>query len=141
MNRKLPIPRPDRASYLKHKRETSRQILLPVILSSIVILALFALVAYATFTPNGDVARWAAISTIWIVTPLMTFLLLILAGLSAAVYGMYRLLKITPEYSGIAQEVALRINAKIQRHAARVTSAVIRFRTWVDAVQSFIKRD
>lgn len=141
MNRKLPVPQPDRASYVKHKRETTRQILLPVILSGVLILVLFVLVAYSTFTDNGDVERWAAISTVWIVIPLMALLLAVMAVLWAAVYGLHRLLNITPEYTGIAQEIILRVNAKTQWYAAEVTSRVIRFRAWVDTLQGFFKRD
>lgn len=141
MNRKLPVPQPDRASYIKHRRETTRQILLPVILSGVLILALFVLVAYSTFAGNGDVERWAAISTVWIVIPLMALLLAVMVFLWAAVYGLHRLLNITPEYTGIAQEIVLRINAKTQWYAAAVTSKVIRFRAWVDTLQAFFKRD
>jgi hypothetical protein len=141
VNKKLPIPRPDRESYLKHKRETNRQILLPVILSSLLIVALFVLVAYSTFTPNGDVERWAAISTIWIVIPLMFSLLVVLALLVGMVYGMQRLLKTTPDYTGLAQEYVLMITTKIQWYAGEITSRVIRFRAWVDTIQAFIKRD
>lgn len=141
MNKKLPIPRPDRASYLKHKREQNRQILLPVILSGILILALFVLVAYSTFAQNGDVARWAAVSTIWIVIPLMVLMLVTLALLAGMVYGMQKLLKITPDYTGLAQEYVLMIMAKIQWYAAQITDRVIRFRAWVDTLQAFFKRD
>jgi predicted PurR-regulated permease PerM len=141
MNKKLPIPRPDRASFLKHKRETNRQILLPIILSSVVMAAVFVLVAYTTFTPAGDVSRWAAISTIWIVIPLMALLLVTLAVLAAMVYGMQRLLKITPNYSGLAQEYVLKITGKIQQYTAATADRVIRFRAWVDTIQTFFKRN
>ncbi len=141
MDKKLPLPRPDRISYLKHKRETTRQILLPVILSSILILALFVLVAYSTFTPSGDVERWAAISTIWIVIPLMFFLLIFLGILVALIYGLQRLLKTTPVYTGLAQEYVLMITTKIQWYAAEISNRVIRFRAWVDTLQGFLKRN
>lgn len=126
---------------MKHKRETTRHILLPVILSGVLILALFTLVAYATFAENGDVERWAAISTVWIVIPLMALLLAVMVVLWAAVYGLHRLLNITPEYTGIAQEIILRVNAKTRWYAAEVTNRVIRFRAWVDTLQAFFKRD
>ncbi len=141
MNRKLPLPRPDRASYLKHKREMNRHILLPVILSGLLVMAVFALVVFSTFTQNGDVARWAAISTIWIVIPLMIFLLIVLALLVAMVYGMRRLLKVTPAYTGFAQEYVLMVLAKVRAYAAEITDRVIRFRAWVDTLQAFFQRD
>jgi hypothetical protein len=141
VNKKRPTPRPDRASYLKHKRETSLQILLPVILGSILILALFVLVAYATFTPGGDVERWAAISTIWIVIPLLVVLLVTLIFVVGVVYGMHRLLKITPDYTGLAQEYVLMITTKVRHYNAAFTSRLIRFRAWADTLQSVVKRN
>jgi predicted PurR-regulated permease PerM len=141
VNRKLPVPRPDRASYLKHKRETYRQILLPVILSILLMIGMFVLVAYSTFAADGDVERWAAVSTIWLVIPWMVTLLVVMAALSGAVYGLQRLLKATPEYTGTAQQIVLRINAKAQWYAKELTDRVIRFRAWVDTLQSFFKRD
>ena len=140
MNKKFPLPHPDRESFLKHKRETNRQILLPVVLSSLVIVALFVLVAYATFGQNGDVARWAAISTIWIVFPLMILMLGILILLMAMAYGLHKLLQESPDYTGAAQEYILRINAKIQWYAKEMTNRVIRFRAWVETLQSFLTR-
>lgn len=141
MNKKLPVPRPDRASYLKHKRETNRQILLPIILSVLLMIGMFVLVAYSTFAANGDVERWAAVSTIWLVIPWMITLVVVMSVLWGAVYGLQRLLNITPEYTGTAQEIVLRINARAQQYAKELTDRVIRFRAWIDTLQSFFKRD
>ncbi|MFO7585276.1 MAG: hypothetical protein R6W69_11150 [Anaerolineales bacterium] len=141
MNKKRPTPRPDRASYLKHKRETRLQILLPIILGSMLILALFALVAYATFAPGGDVERWAAISTIWIVIPLLAVLLVTLILVAGMVYGMHRLLKVTPDYTGLAQEYVLMITTKIRHYNTAFTSRLIRLRAWAEALQSVVKRN
>jgi energy-coupling factor transporter transmembrane protein EcfT len=141
VNTKLSPLHPNRVSYLKHKRETNLQILLPILLSSLLMVGLFALISYSTFAQNGDVARWAAISTIWIVIPLMLLLLVILALLGGMVYGMQKLLKITPDYSGLAQQYALMITAKTQEYAAEISSRVIRFRAWTDTIQAFFKRN
>jgi hypothetical protein len=65
----------------------------------------------------------------------------VMSVLWGAVYGLQRLLNITPEYTGTAQEIVLRINARAQQYAKELTDRVIRFRAWVDTLQSFFKRD
>jgi hypothetical protein len=141
VNKKHPIPRPDRASYLKHKRETNLQILLPIILASILMVGLFALITYATFAQDGEVERWAAISTIWIVIPLKVSLLVALIITIGMVYGMGRLLNIAPDYTGLAQSYVLLITTKIRHYAISFTSQIIRLRTWLDTLHGFFKRN
>ena len=101
---KATIPQPVHESYLKHRKQIVWQIILPVALTSLLIVALIVLVNIATFLNNGDVARWAAVSTIWIVIPIMIGMLIFLALLTGLVYLMKKLLNITPTYTGMAQD-------------------------------------
>jgi len=55
------------------------QIILPMVLTVILFIALIVLINIATFRDSGDVARWAAVSTIWIVIPIIIGLLIVLA--------------------------------------------------------------
>ena len=61
---KLPVPRPSRASYVKHRQDVLVQIVLPVALAGLLILAAAVLITSAAFGGGGDVATWAAIATI-----------------------------------------------------------------------------
>lgn len=101
---KAKIPQPVHESYKRHRKELTWQILLPVILSALLFVALIVLINIATFNQGGDVGRWAAISTIWIVIPVMVAGVVLLALLVALVYLMKRLLGITPTYTGLAQD-------------------------------------
>ena len=76
---KATISQPVHESYLKHRKQIVWQVILPVVVTSLLIVALIVLVNIATFNQGGDVARWAAISTIWIVIPIMFGLLIFLA--------------------------------------------------------------
>jgi energy-coupling factor transporter transmembrane protein EcfT len=140
VNRKHPTPSPNRPSYLKHRRETNLQILLPIILTSLLTVALFALIVYATFAQDGQVEQWAAVSTIWIVLPLLLVLLVMFALVAGMVYGMHRLLKIAPDYTGLAQAYVQMITAKINHYNNEFTNRVVRFRAWVDTAQGFVRR-
>jgi hypothetical protein len=101
---KANLPRPIHDSYLKHRKQVVWQVILPVVLTALLIVALIVLVNVATFNQGGDVARWAAISTIWIVIPIMIGMLLFLALLVGLVYLMKKLLDVTPTYTGMAQD-------------------------------------
>jgi hypothetical protein len=101
---KAKLPQPVHESYLKHRRQLMWQIILPIVLTSLLIVALIVLINVATFREGGDVARWAAISTIWIVIPIMIAMLIFIVVLGGLVYLMKRLLNITPTYTGLAQD-------------------------------------
>lgn len=122
---KAHIPQPVHESYQKHRRELAWQIVLPVVLASLLIVALIVLINVATFNQGGDVARWAAISTIWIVIPVMLVGLVLLALLVALVYGMKRLLDITPTYTGMAQDYVHLAAGYIRRFADMAVKPVL----------------
>lgn len=101
---KAELPKPVHKSYLEHRKQRTWQVVLPVVLSVVLCIALIVLVNVATFRDGGDVARWAAISTIWIVIPILFGLLIFLALLAGLVYLMKQLLDVTPTYTGMAQD-------------------------------------
>lgn len=116
------IPQPVHESYRKHRRQLFWQILLPIALTVLFCLALIVVINIATFRDGGDVARWAAISTIWIVVPIIIGLLLALALLAGLVYLMAKLLRVTPTYTGLAQEYV----HKAALYVKRGTDAVVK---------------
>jgi hypothetical protein len=122
MNAKL--SQPVHESYLKHRKQLMWQILLPVALTVIFIIALIVLINIATFRDNGDVARWAAVSTIWIVVPIMIGMFIFLILLGGLVYLMYKLLSITPTYTGMAQDYVHKAAAYIKRGADAVVKPI-----------------
>jgi len=101
MNTKLPLPVHE--SYKKHRREVVWQIILPMVVTVILCIAAVVLVNVATFRDNGDVARWAAVSTMWIVIPIMIGMVIFLVLLGGLIYLMAQLLNIAPTYTGEAQ--------------------------------------
>lgn len=131
MSKKPIIPRPNRESYLKHRREFRRQILLPIVLIVLAALALAALVGVATFRDGGDVGRWAAISTIWMSIPALGLLLVVMMVLITLIYGLGRLIKVTPKYTGLVQEYALYVSARVVQINKQITTPVIRIKAWL----------
>jgi heme/copper-type cytochrome/quinol oxidase subunit 2 len=122
---KAVLPKPVHASYQRHRRQLISQILLPMVVAALLFVAMIVLINVATFRSNGDVARWAAISTIWIVIPIMILSLIFLAVLVGLVYLMKRLLNITPVYTGMAQDFVHKLMIRIRLLADKLVKPVI----------------
>jgi hypothetical protein len=117
---KAVLPKPVHESYIRHRKQRTSQIILPIVLAAILFVAMIVLVNIATFRDNGDVGRWAAISTMWIAIPVCITGLIFLALLVGLVYLMARLLGVTPIYTGKAQDFVHKLAIRIRR-AADVT--------------------
>lgn len=122
---KAVIQPPVHESYKRHRKELAWQIILPVVIAAILIVGLIVLVNVATFRDNGDVGRWAAISTIWIVIPVMVAGLVFFIILGGIVYLLKYLLNIAPTYTGQAQDFVHKIAGYIKRMADAVVKPVI----------------
>ena len=134
------IPRPVHLSYKKHRKERTTQIILPVVLTVVFIIALIILINIATFRDNGDVARWAAVSTIWIVIPIIIGMLIFLVILGGLIYALAKLLNITPTYTGMAQDYVRKAAVYIKRGADAVVKPVIQLKGFLATLEAFFQR-
>ena len=116
------------------------QIILPITVTVILCIALIVLINVAAFRDGGDVARWAAVSTIWIVIPIMVGLVIVLALLGGLVYLMYKLLDITPTYTGLAQDYVHKAAAYIKRGADAVVRPIIGLNGILASINAFFER-
>ena len=101
------------------------KVILPIALTTLLIIALIVLVNIATFRDGGDVARWAAVSTIWIVIPMMIGMLIFLVVLGGFIYLLARLLNVTPKYTGMVQDSVRKAAVYIKQGADAVVKPVI----------------
>lgn len=107
------------------------QIVLPVVLAALVIIAIAVLLASAALRGAGDVSTWAAIATIWIVIPLMAMMLVLLVLGWTVVWLLARLLKVSPRYTGIAQEYALLFNEQIVSWTDKIIQPILKLKAWL----------
>ncbi len=128
---KLPVPRPSRASFAKHRKDVVLQIVLPVVLAALVIITVAVLIASAALGGRGDVSTWAALATIWIVLPLMVLMLVLLVLGWTVVWLLARLLKVSPRYTGIAQEYALLFNEQIVSWTDKIIQPILKIKAWL----------
>ena len=83
-----------------HKGQLTWQILVPFFVVTALILVIAVLVA----TGATATSTWADISTIWLIAPLLVIALFFVAVLGFLIYGIARLLQVTPRFTGKAQD-------------------------------------
>jgi hypothetical protein len=132
---KAKIPQPVHESYKRHRRELAWQVVLPVLASALLFIALVVLINVAAFNEGGDVARWAAVSTIWIVIPMMIAGLIFLAVLLGLIYLLIRLLGIAPKYTSLAQEYVYKAAGYVKRGTEMAVKPVL----FLDGIGASIK--
>ncbi len=128
--------KPVHESYQRHRRQLATQIILPMVLAALLFVALVVLINLATFRGSGDVARWAAVSTIWIAAPIMIASLIFLAVLVGLIYLLARLLGIAPIYTNKAQNFVQKLGIRIRLAADASVKPVL----FLDSIGASIKR-
>ena len=97
MSAPQPIETP---SVRAHQRQLAWQILVPFF----TVTALIFVVAVLVATGVTATRTWADVSTIWLIAPILVFALFFVAVLGFLIYGLARLLQVTPRYPGKAQD-------------------------------------
>jgi hypothetical protein len=137
---KASLPQPTHYSYELHRKQAVRQIILPVILASLVFLGMIVLVSLATFRQGGDVGRWAAISTMWILIPVMIAGLILLLLLIGLIYLLARGLGVLPHYTGLAQDYVYKARGVLIRGANLVVKPILAVEGFLDNIRAFLGR-
>jgi len=133
---KAVIHPPVHESYKRYRKQLISQIILPMVLTTLLFVGMIVLISVATFRDGGDVGRWAAISTIWIVVPLMIAALIFIVLLTGVVYLLKRLIQITPTYTGQLQDFIYKIAVYIKRASDATVKPVF----FLDGIGASIKR-
>ena len=130
----------DHPSYQSHRKQLWTQILLPVLFAVLIFIAVIVLTSLATFRDKGDVSRWAAISTIWLVMPVMVAGLIFLILLMVMIYLLARVTTLIPPYAYQAQRIVYRIEGGVKRIAEMIRRPVLALQEFVGLVKARLQR-
>ena len=137
---KAELPTPKHYSYIKYRKQAIKQVVLPVVLSAILMVGMVVWISLATFNDGVDVGRWAAISTMWIIIPVMIGGLVVMAILGGLIYLMIMALKGLPYYTGTAQTYVYQARSYIVRGANMAVKPVIALNGWIETIKAFFER-
>jgi heme/copper-type cytochrome/quinol oxidase subunit 3 len=131
---------PDHTSYKRHRRQFWIQIMLPVLLGAILFLIAPVVAWVAGMGGSGDLGRWSAISTMWLLIPAMILLIVLLGVLVAVVYLMSQVNAKLPTYSRQVQRFADGATLQTRRVTDMVRSPVLAVRELAKAAKDRIKQ-
>ena len=107
--------KPKHASFRRHRRQVASQIVLPMVVTGLIFIGTIILIWWGTFRANGDVSRWAAISTIWLTLPILFAALVLLVVLVGLVYLVGLVAGYIPRYTYPVQNFVLEVAAVSRR--------------------------
>jgi len=132
MNKKIPTSH-KAASYQAHRRDLIWQILVPIVVALLVVIATFVFVATGS---SGTASLWADISMIWLLIPLLFIAFITLIILGGIIYGMAMLLKATPIYTQKLYRLIRLVTQKIENVADEIAKPIL----FVEGISAGIKR-
>lgn len=128
-------------SYQKHRRQFWTQIFLPMILAVLLIIAVAVITGMTAFGANDNSPIWAAISTIWLVIPVMFFGLVFLIILAGLVFLLVQTLQVLPTYTSKAQYYINRGTSEAKRFSDMATKPVLFIGGIVASLKTIFKRN
>jgi hypothetical protein len=137
---KAELPKPEHHSYKLHRQQVGTQIILPIVLAGLLMIALIVIISLATFRGGGDVGRWAAISEMWLILPVLIIGLVGLALTIGLVYLLAKLLGILPVYTGIAQDYVNKARSYVIHAADMVVEPILGLNGFIGRVKAFFGR-
>jgi hypothetical protein len=107
----------------RHRKEVLWQVTLPLLIGSVILLVLAGLTVGMV---PGDARRWADISMLWLIVPVMFVTLLVLLFLAGSIYAVMRLIQVLPKYSYQALGWLLLLRLNLQRLNDRLVEPFLR---------------
>lgn len=123
------IPERNPIVHAEHRRETFRQIYLPLIIGFAVVLIVVAVIIIIGFGTTLNLSRWAAVSIIGMIIPSMFIVLILLVVVLGLLFAISRLLGILPGYSKIVQSYFTQAERVVSRITDQAVEPFLRLRS------------
>jgi hypothetical protein len=125
---------------IEHRRQMIWQVWVPLITSIVIVLILAILVIVGAVQGSSQVERWANISTVIVILPVLVSGLILLILVGGLAYGITMLLKKMPDWLLKAQLFMLHLALSIRRAADAATKPVFAANTLSARVSTLWRR-
>jgi drug/metabolite transporter (DMT)-like permease len=113
----------------RHRKEVFLQVTIPVIIFSLVMLALAVITIYPA-TAEQD-SRWADISVVFLLVPVIFMALISLFILAVSVYATVYFIKVLPPFFFRVYQWLYLVNNRVQLIGEFITKPFIRINAWM----------
>ena len=118
----------------KHRHEVFWQVSIPFVLICFVLSVLAILAASASYI---EASKWADISVIYLIVPMMIFALLAIVIQVASVYALIRLMQVLPFYSYRGHGYLLQIGMQIEWAGNQAVRPFVGIKTSFASLRAF----
>lgn len=137
MAKETPVRSP---SLRAHRRQFFWQILMPMVLVVLLVLAAGGFVV-ASGTSDPSAARSGAdVAIIWLVAPFLILALLFIVLLGFAIYGLAKLAQVTPRYTSRLQDLVAGAAGVVSRIAEGITKPLLWLKKAGASAQALLKK-
>jgi hypothetical protein len=123
------IPERNPLVHDEHRRDTFRQIYLPLIIGIVLVLIVVAAIIILAAHSLSNLNRWASVSIIWMILPTMLIALILLIVALGLLFGVTRLLGILPGYSKIVQSYFSQAEGVVSHISDKTVEPFLRLRS------------
>lgn len=116
-----------------HRSQTIWQIYLPLVVGLIVVVIV---AVFAGLASTEAASRWADISLIFLIIPVMVAIILFLAFTSGFIYVVSKLIQVIPIYAFQIQEMLQMVSQRVRRGADLAVEPVMRVHAFKAALQT-----
>ena len=106
-----------------HRRQVLLQIRLPLAILAVIFVALIVVVS---LSGEGYQSRWADISSIWCLCPVLIVLLLCVGMLGGLSFGMFRLQRALPSKMFSLHKIGLKVRDGVQKVTDKMAEPVLK---------------
>jgi hypothetical protein len=131
-----PILKPNPITRRRHRQEVLWQISVPLGVGVLLVLLAAAGVIFAGATGRAAVERWASISTIWLILPMLMVALLFIAITAAFAYGVMRLIAVLPGYSRKVQDFFILVETRVKKAADAAVEPSLRVQSMLAGLRA-----
>jgi len=135
-SRKLQLPPRNPVTAKRHRRQFTLQIVLPILLAALI---LGGLTYMFMRTGVGDAARWAEISTIFLLLPVLLLGVLLLVLVIALTYFVSKALAYIPPYTRMAQQAIETIEDQVRAGMDVSARPILVLREYIAMIERFFE--
>lgn len=140
-NKKPPVrPAPNPITQAVHRRQVLWQIWVPFIVIVVLVLISAVGVVLAGFQGTGDISRWANISLIWLILPMLLLTIIMIAATAGIVYLLYMALRVLPSYSRQLQGIFVLISFYVRKFSDAAVEPILKVNSFSASVRALRRK-
>lgn len=127
---KFVLPERNPKTHAAHRKEVWWQITLPLVIGCLLMMLVMAGVIWSAAGANPELRRWADISFVWLILPVLFFALLALGVVGGITYLVSKLLGALPGYARLAQDGIATVGQKVGKATDALVAPLFKLKSW-----------